>query len=59
MRALEQGQGTSLSEQGGGLSEGQMQRISIARAVYSNRPAALEIVDTIVRFSEDGIVVDA
>lgn len=93
---LDLGLDTKLKERGGGLSEGQMQRISIARAIFSDRPvilldeatsaldeqtearllanlqqitdrtvlvvthrpAALAIVDTIVRFSEDGIVVE-
>lgn len=35
---LPQGLDTLLGEQGSGLSEGQMQRLSIARAVFSQRP---------------------
>lgn len=38
---LEQGIDTLLGERGAGLSEGQMQRLAIARAVYSNRPVLL------------------
>lgn len=38
---LENGLDTHLGEQGSGLSEGQMQRISIARAIYSERPILL------------------
>lgn len=90
---LESGIDTMLGERGAGLSEGQMQRIAIARAVFSDapvllldeatsaldeqternvlqnlrsmtdktvlivthRPAALEICDKIVKFSESGI----
>lgn len=36
--ALELGMDTRLGERGAGLSEGQMQRIAIARAVFSDRP---------------------
>lgn len=36
--ALEHGMDTRLGEHGYGLSEGQMQRIAIARAVFSDRP---------------------
>lgn len=36
--ALEDGLDTRLGERGCGLSEGQMQRIAIARAVFSDRP---------------------
>lgn len=36
--ALESGMDTHLGERGTGLSEGQMQRIAIARAVFSDRP---------------------
>ena len=36
--ALEDGLDTRLGERGSGLSEGQMQRIAIARAVFSDRP---------------------
>lgn len=90
---LEKGIDTMLGERGAGLSEGQMQRIAIARAVFSDapvllldeatsaldeeterkvlqnlrnmtdktvlivthRPAALEICDKIIKFSESGI----
>lgn len=90
---LESGIDTMLGERGAGLSEGQMQRIAIARAVFSDapvllldeatsaldeqternvlqnlrsmtdktvlivthRPAALEICDKIIKFSESGI----
>lgn len=38
---LELGLDTELGERGMGLSEGQMQRIAIARAIYSNRPILL------------------
>lgn len=38
---LEQGIDTLLGERGLGLSEGQMQRLAIARAVYSDRPVLL------------------
>ena len=36
--ALEQGADTVLGERGTGLSEGQMQRIAVARAVFSESP---------------------
>ncbi len=36
--ALEHGVDTRLGERGAGLSEGQMQRIAIARAIFSDRP---------------------
>ena len=90
---FESGIDTMLGERGAGLSEGQMQRIAIARAVFSDapvllldeatsaldeqternvlqnlrsmtdktvlivthRPAALEICDKIIKFSESGI----
>lgn len=38
VRDLPQGLDTPLGEKGTGLSEGQMQRIAIARAIYSERP---------------------
>lgn len=38
---LPEGLDTSLGERGAGLSEGQMQRIAIARAVFSDRPVML------------------
>ena len=38
---LEQGVDTLLGERGTGLSEGQMQRLAIARAVFSRRPVLL------------------
>lgn len=38
---LEQGLDTPLGERGTGLSEGQMQRIAIARAIYSGHPILL------------------
>ena len=38
---LEQGVDTLLGERGTGLSEGQMQRIAIARAIYSQSPILL------------------
>lgn len=91
---LENGIETLLGERGTGLSEGQMQRIAIARAVFSDspillldestsaldeqtekrvlenlrsmtdktvvivthRPAALEICDRILEFTENGVV---
>lgn len=39
--ALDKGLDTRLGEGGAGLSEGQMQRIAIARAVFSQRPVLL------------------
>ncbi|SFW24767.1 ABC transporter ATP-binding protein [Ruminococcus flavefaciens] len=91
---LDDGADTLLGERGTGLSEGQMQRIAIARAIYSkcpillldeatsaldeaterkvlenlknmtdktvvivtHRPAALEICDRIMRFTENGVI---
>jgi ATP-binding cassette subfamily B protein len=41
VRELPEGLNTTLGERGAGLSEGQMQRIAIARAVFSNRPVML------------------
>lgn len=38
---LEQGMDTPLGERGTGLSEGQMQRIAIARAIFSEHPVLL------------------
>ncbi len=38
MQSLEKGLDTTLGEHGQGLSEGQMQRIAIARAVFSEHP---------------------
>ena len=90
---LENGLDTKLGERGTGLSEGQMQRIAVARAVFSenpvllldeatsaldenterrmlenlrsmtdktvvivtHRPAALEICDRVLKFTEQGI----
>ena len=90
---LEQGLDTPLGERGAGLSEGQLQRLAVARAVFSqcpvllldeatsaldtdtekrllenlrdmtdrtaviitHRPAALEICDRVLRFTEEGI----
>ncbi|MBR6384909.1 MAG: ABC transporter ATP-binding protein [Ruminococcus sp.] len=91
---LENGIDTLLGERGAGLSEGQMQRIAVARAIFSDspvllldestsaldqkseeqllknlremtdktviiithRPAALEICDRILNFTENGVV---
>lgn len=41
VQSLENGLDTLLGEQGSGLSEGQIQRLSIARALYSRRPILL------------------
>ena len=41
MQALEKGLDTPLGERGQGLSEGQLQRIAIARALLSGRPVLL------------------
>lgn len=41
VRKLPNGLDTVLKEQGTGISEGQMQRLAIARAIYSNRPILL------------------
>jgi ATP-binding cassette subfamily B protein len=91
---LDDGVDTLLGERGTGLSEGQMQRIAIARAIYSkcpillldeatsaldeaterkvlenlknmtdktvvivtHRPAALDICDRILQFTENGVI---
>lgn len=39
--ALDQGVDTPLGERGAGLSEGQLQRLAIARAIFSQRPVLL------------------
>ena len=39
--ALEKGIDTMLGERGCGLSEGQIQRIAIARAIFSDRPVLI------------------
>ena len=41
IEALEQGYETPLGEHGAGLSEGQLQRLAIARAIYSGKPVLL------------------
>ena len=41
VRQLPDGLDTSLGERGSGLSEGQMQRLSVARAILSERPVLL------------------
>lgn len=41
VRNLPEGLDTQLKEQGTGISEGQMQRLAIARAIYSERPVLL------------------
>jgi ATP-binding cassette subfamily B protein len=41
IKDLPQGLDTQLGERGAGLSEGQMQRIAIARAIYAERPILL------------------
>ena len=38
---LEEGFDTQLGERGAGLSEGQLQRLAIARAIYSDKPILL------------------
>ena len=41
IETLEQGYETPLGERGAGLSEGQLQRLAIARAIYSGKPVLL------------------
>lgn len=41
VREMPKGLDSQLGESGGGLSEGQVQRLAIARAVFSNRPVLL------------------
>ena len=41
VRNLPEGLDTQLKEQGTGISEGQLQRLAIARAIYSERPVLL------------------
>ena len=41
IEALETGYETPLGERGAGLSEGQLQRLAIARAIYSGKPVLL------------------
>lgn len=41
VKSLHNGLDTQLKEQGSGISEGQMQRLVIARAIYSHRPILL------------------
>ena len=41
IRNLEHGYDTELGERGAGLSEGQLQRLAIARAIYSGKPVLL------------------
>lgn len=41
VQKLPDGLDTKLKEHGSGISEGQMQRLAIARAIYSNRPILL------------------
>lgn len=41
VKSLPNGLATQLKEQGSGISEGQMQRLAIARAIYSHRPILL------------------
>lgn len=41
IRNLEKGLDTPLGERGAGLSEGQLQRLAIARAIYSEKPVLL------------------
>jgi len=41
IRALDEGYDSRLGERGAGLSEGQLQRLAIARAIYSGKPVLL------------------
>lgn len=41
IRQTEKGYDTQLGERGAGLSEGQLQRLAIARAIYSDKPVLL------------------
>ena len=41
IEALDDGYETPLGERGAGLSEGQLQRLAIARAIYSGKPVLL------------------
>ena len=41
IKSLDDGYGTLLGERGAGLSEGQLQRLAIARAIYSGKPVLL------------------
>lgn len=41
IEALDDGYATPLGERGAGLSEGQLQRLAIARAIYSGKPVLL------------------
>ena len=41
VREMPKGLDSQLGESGGGLSEGQVQRLAIARAVFSDRPVLL------------------
>ena len=41
IEAMDRGYETSLGERGSGLSEGQLQRLAIARAIYSQKPVLL------------------
>ncbi len=41
IQALDNGYETPLGERGAGLSEGQLQRLAIARAIYSGKPVLL------------------
>jgi len=41
IRQQEKGYDTQLGERGAGLSEGQLQRLAIARAIYSEKPVLL------------------